>query len=132
MFLKCSDCMSCFLLPKSLCRKIEKMVNKYWWNTNSTNNKRIHQLAWKNMGMAKGKRGLGFWSLHGYNLALLGKHCWSFINNQDFLVARDFKVRYYPQNHFLQISCGAGASFVWSEIRRAKEAMKKGISMDSG
>lgn len=26
-----SYCMSCFLLPKTLCEEIERMFNKYWW-----------------------------------------------------------------------------------------------------
>lgn len=31
--------------------------------------------------MVKSKGGLGFRDLYGFNLALLGKHVWNFLNN---------------------------------------------------
>lgn len=39
---------------------------------------------------------LGFRRLYGFNLALLGKHAWNFINNPTSLVLRVFKDRYFP------------------------------------
>lgn len=37
-----SYCMSCFLLPKFLCQEIEKILNKFWWNSNSRQGKGIN------------------------------------------------------------------------------------------
>lgn len=50
--------------------------------------------------MAKKEDGIGFRDLHGFNLALLGKHCWNFLHNPSSLVSRVFKSRY-----FLTICC---------------------------
>lgn len=36
-----SYCMSCFLIPKSLCVELESMMNGYWWKTNFSSNKGI-------------------------------------------------------------------------------------------
>lgn len=44
--------------------------------------KGIKWLSWTNMSMSKIAGGLGFRDLHGFNLALLRKHCWNFINNR--------------------------------------------------
>lgn len=70
-----SYCMTCFLLPKSLCRDIEKLMNAYWWSSNSSNSKGVRWLSWDGMSMSKEKGGMGFRNLYGFNLALLGKHC---------------------------------------------------------
>lgn len=37
-----SYCMSCFLLPETLYQQIEKMLNNYWWSTNSNEKKRVN------------------------------------------------------------------------------------------
>lgn len=73
-----SYCMSCFKVPKSLCQEIERMMNQYWWSSTGTSSEGIKWLGWEKMGLAKNCGGLGFRSLHGFNLALLGKHCWNF------------------------------------------------------
>lgn len=36
-----SYCMSCFLIPKKLCKEIETMMNGYWWQTNSSTSRGI-------------------------------------------------------------------------------------------
>lgn len=71
-----SYCMSCFLLPKTLCQEIEKMLKGYWWKAGNSNNSKgiIRWLSWEKMCMAKDRGGLGFRSMYGFNLALLGKH----------------------------------------------------------
>lgn len=102
-------------------------MNGYWWSTNSSNSKGIRWLSWDNMTMARNEGGLGFRNLHGFNLALLGKHCWNFINNPTSLVSRVFKARYFPNSNFFQARREGGASFIWSGIWTAKEELKEGF-----
>lgn len=68
------------------------MMNSFWWGTKEGGIKGIRWLSWANMSMSKSSGGLGFRDLYGFNLALLGKHCWSLINNPNSLVARVFKL----------------------------------------
>lgn len=77
--------------------------------------------------MAKYRGGLGFRSLHGFNLALLGKHVWNFLSNQHSLVARIFKARYFSECHILKAQLGKGVSFIWKGIWEAKEELCKGF-----
>lgn len=70
-----------FLLPKSFCEEIEKILNKFWWISRSDDKKGVHRLSWEAMSMSKSKGGLGFCSLYGFNIALLGKICWNLIKN---------------------------------------------------
>lgn len=94
--------MSCFLMPKTLCQEIERMMSAFWWNSNSSNNKGIKWLSWTHMSMAKKEGGLGFRDLHGFNIALLGKQCWNMLKNPDALVSRLLKTRYFPNCNLLQ------------------------------
>lgn len=119
--------MSCFLIPKTLCQEIERLMNAYWWKSNATTTKGIKWLAWSKMSMSKSRRGLGFRDLHGFNLALLGKQCWSLINKPETLVSQVLKAKYYPSGNLLQASRTGGASYTWSEIYEAKEELKKGL-----
>lgn len=108
--------MSCFLLSKTLCQDIERILNKFWWGSKANDNKGIKWHAWEAMSMPKSQGGLGFRNLHGFNISLIGKHCWKLINQPQYLVARLFKARYYPDSHFFKFAKGSGSSFLWSEF----------------
>lgn len=122
-----SYAMSCFLLPRSLCSDLEKMMNSYWWGSHNINKKGIKWTSWTNMSMAKEKRGLAFRDLHGFNLALLRKKCWNLVHNLGSLVARVFKEKYFTDSSLFEASRGGGVSFVWSGLWQAKEAFKQGF-----
>lgn len=119
-------CMTCFLLPKTLCQEIEQVMNNFWWKSGSDQGKGINWLSWGSMSMSKHRGGLGFRSLHGFNLALIGKHCWNFLKNPQSLVARVFKARYFPSCNFLQAKMQKGSSYIWSGIIAAKNTLFPG------
>ncbi|KHN24119.1 Putative mitochondrial protein, partial [Glycine soja] len=70
---------------------------------------------------------LGFRNLHGFNLALLGKQGWKFIANQDVLVTRFFKARYFFGGKFLDARIGHNLSYVWKSIWNTQALLKKGF-----
>lgn len=120
--------MSCFLLPVTLCREIEQMFNNYWWKSGSAaNQKGVNWLSWRRMSTAKSKGGLGFRSLYGFNIALLGKHVWHFLHNANTLVSRVFKAKYFPNSNVLKATKGSASSFIWKGIWTAKEEICKGF-----
>lgn len=121
-----SYAMSCFLLPKSLCAELERMMNSCWWGSQGNSRKGIKWASWTNMSMAKELVGLAFRDLQGFNLALLGKQCWNLLHNPNSLVARVLKARYYPQTSLFEASRGGGVSYVWSGLWQAKETLKQG------
>lgn len=121
-----SYCMSCFLLPKTMCSEIERIMNGYWWQSNNRSTKGLRWIAWDKMCTSKDRGGLGFRSLHGFNLALLGKHVWGFIQRPNSLVARVYKARYFQDCNILPSSIGRDASYVWRGIWEAKEQICKG------
>ncbi|XP_074356304.1 uncharacterized protein LOC141696006 [Apium graveolens] len=60
-----SYAMSCFLLPKSLCIDLERMMNSYFWGSQEDIKKGIRWTSWTNMSMSKEQGGLAFHDLHG-------------------------------------------------------------------
>lgn len=122
-----SFCMSCFVLPKSLCQEINRMFNHYWWVSNMTESRGIKWHSWDNMSMSKDRGGLGFRSLQGYNLALVGKHVWKCINSPNLLVSRVLKAKYFPDDHILKAAKGQGSIYIWTGIWSAKESLKAGF-----
>lgn len=64
--------MSMFLIPAQVCDRIEKAMNAYWWG-NKSSNKGIKWMSWGKLCAVKEEGGLGFKSLHNFNLAMLAK-----------------------------------------------------------
>ncbi|KAL8119214.1 hypothetical protein AgCh_016651 [Apium graveolens] len=114
-------------ISKAYDRELERLFNNYWWISGKAGKRGINWHSWRNMGLPKSKGGLGFRDLYGFNIALLGKHCWNFMSNPTSFVSRLFKARYFPTTHVLKAVKGQSASFIWSGIWLAKEELKKGF-----
>ena len=53
--------MGCFKIPKSLCKDIEAMIRKFWWEYKGDSRK-IHWVAWNNLSTKEPRR----FGLQGY------------------------------------------------------------------
>ncbi|KAH1120608.1 hypothetical protein J1N35_003768 [Gossypium stocksii] len=79
--------MQCFALPKLLCRKLEGLLNKFWWSNNKTG-KGIHWSNWNALCKPKSYGGMGFRDLFLFNRALLAKQVWRIFTNPDCLLSK--------------------------------------------
>ena len=52
-------CMSVFLLPVSLCKELNSLMQRFWWG-HKENTSKIHWMRWEKMGLSKAKVGMGF------------------------------------------------------------------------
>jgi hypothetical protein len=64
--------MSCFLLPKGVCDKIERAVCNFWWG-NFGSSRKILWIKKERIFKPKQDGGMGFKSLRDFNLAMLAK-----------------------------------------------------------
>lgn len=118
--------MSLFLLPTTLISTIEKMINSFWWGAGGGSNMGIHWLSWEKLSMHKVHDGMGFKDLTTFNLAMLGKQGWKFMNEPTSLVARIFKARYFPTCNYLIARLGHNPSYVWRNIFNARFIVRAG------
>ncbi|XP_016715474.1 uncharacterized protein [Gossypium hirsutum] len=91
--------MSCFLLPKSLCVDMEKVLNRFWWSKGG-NHRGLYWSCWSELCKAKERGGLNFRDMGKFNIALLAKQGWRLVVNPDSLLARIYKAKYYPRSSF--------------------------------
>lgn len=76
--------MSVYLLPTTLYKRIDRIMNEYCGKDNGdAKSKVIHWCRWHKIFMSKLQDGLGFKRFHIFNVALLGKQAevGDFFNN---------------------------------------------------
>ncbi|GAU44727.1 hypothetical protein TSUD_88120 [Trifolium subterraneum] len=117
--------MNIYLLPDSLINDIERMINAFWWG-GGDNNKGIRWLAWNKLTCTKEEGGLGFCDFQKFNMAMVAKQGWKFLNNPNSLVARIFKARYFPRSSFLDSCLGTNPSFIWRSIWKSRQVWLQG------
>ena len=83
-------------------------------------------MSWKKMCTTKEKVKMGFRDLIAFNLALLAKQGWRILANQNSLVHRIFKAKYFAKKTFLEAELGRRPSYAWRSIMAAKEIVGRG------
>ena len=117
--------MNLLLIPGEICNVIQRQMNGYWWG-NGTNSKGVRWMAWDKLCAVKEAGGLGFKNLHQFNIAMLAKQGWRFLNNSNPLVTSIMKARYFPNTDFLHAKLGDNPSYMWRSILAAQEVVKQG------
>ncbi|KAM6582578.1 hypothetical protein CsatB_009580 [Cannabis sativa] len=125
--------MSVFLLTKEICSNLEGMMAKFWWKSQSrSGSKGVNWISWKRLSKHKVDGGMGFRDLRDYNLSFLGKQGWRLLTNEDSLVSKIYKARYYPSGSFLNATLGQNPSFIWKSILEAQGLVKAGVRKSIG
>ena len=124
--------MNVFLLPKTLCVDIERMMNGFWWKGSNLDGKGIRWLSWDKLCMPKTLGGLGFKRLREFNLAMLSKQALTLIKHPHLLVSGVLKARYFPNSDFFGSTLGYSLSFIWQSIWSTKDLMAISCSFRVG
>src|SRR6185503_13749434 len=118
--------MSCFRLPKGLCKHIDGLLRSFWWG--SKEGKRIIcWVAWEDMTKPKYMVGLGFRDIELFNLALLARQAWRILQEPATLSVRVLKAVYFPNADFLDAELGPSPSRVWRAIIDGKGVLQQGL-----
>lgn len=117
--------MSCFKLPTSFCEEIKSIIARFWWAQRG-DERSIHWLNWKKTCEPKGRGGLDFKNLKSFNLTLFAKQGWRLIQNEDSLLHRVFKARYFFHTKYFEAKLGPTPFYTWREIWEAKKVVLQG------
>jgi len=118
--------MECFDITKTLCDQISAMICRYWWNQQEGKHK-IHWVNWELMIKPKKEGGLGFRDIHGFNMAMLCKQAWRFLQTPESLCSKVFQAKYFNGKKILDAKVRSGASYAWRSICKGVELLKKGL-----
>ena len=118
--------MSCFKLPDALCDELTSLIRNFWWGQKEDERK-IAWLSWEKLCEPKCNGGMGFKQLKQFNLAILAKQGWRLQTNQNSLVYRVLKARYFPQCDFIEATLGNSPSFVWRSIMSTQNLVREGV-----
>ncbi|XP_057803430.1 uncharacterized protein LOC131018740 [Salvia miltiorrhiza] len=85
---------------KMICQRLNSVAASFFWGQKN-DEKRIHWKSWRALCMSKDDGGLGFRDIRRFNQALLAKQVWRLTQNEDSLLARSLKARYFPRSDIL-------------------------------
>ena len=69
---------------------------------------------------------MGFRDLRSFNLAMLAKQGWRMIQEQNSLLSRCFKAKYFPRCSFMEAADCPNNSYVWKSVLAGQQILKKG------
>lgn len=123
--------MQCFKLPVSLCKRIQSVLTRFWWDSN-TGERKMAWIAWDTMIKSKKDGGLGFRDIQCFNDALLAKLSWRILESPNCLLARVLKGKYYHDQDFLQATAPSSCSHGWRGIIIGRNLLAKQLGWAIG
>ncbi|XP_074344601.1 uncharacterized protein LOC141683748 [Apium graveolens] len=93
------------VVQRLICDKIEKKLNGFWWGQ-GTQGKGIRWTSWHQLCSSKYGGGLGVRSLSLFDTAMLAKQGWRILTEENSLVTKLLKARYFPRTDFLNAEIG--------------------------
>lgn len=115
--------MSCFELPASLCKRIQSVLLRFWWDT-SDGMRKMSWVAWDKLTKPKAGGGLGLRDIQLFNQALLAKQAWRILANPECLLARVLLGKYCHNKSFMDVQSPSSCSHGWRSILHGRDLLK--------
>ena len=118
--------MSCFLLPVSLCKRIQSTLTRFWWD-GPDGKRKMCWVAWDTLTRPKAKGGLGLRDIQLFNQALLAKVAWRILTVPNCLLSRILLGKYCHNKSFLEVYVPSVCSHGWRSILHGLELLKSNL-----
>lgn len=123
--------MSCFKLPKRICKDINKMCAKFWWGAVGDKRK-MHWTKWKNLCKSKASGGMGFRDIRLFNQAMLAKQSWRILKSPESLLYKILRGRYFRNGDYFKAPIGTNSSPIWKSLLWGRDLFKEGYRWKVG
>lgn len=123
--------MSCFKLPVSLCKQIQAVLTRFWWDQ-KPEVRRLCWVAWDKLTLPKSAGGLGFRDIELFNDALLAKVAWRLLKHPDSLLGQTLLGKYCHHNDLLSCPTTGAMSHGWRGVLAGREVLKLGMGWAVG
>lgn len=118
-----SHSMMCFKLSKSLTKRIQSSLTRFWWDT-EPGKKKMCWISWEQIAKPKKDGGLGFRDVEAFNDALLAKQSWRILKKPDYLLAKVLLGKYCKTEAFLDTEASASCSHDWRSILCGRDVFR--------
>lgn len=119
--------MTCFKLPVFLCKQIQSILTRFWWDV-KPNLRKMAWVSWDNLTKPKSAGGLGFREIEVFNDALLEKAAWRILKNPQSLLAGILLGKYCHSEDFLTVEAAKTISHDWRGILAGREVLRQHLS----
>lgn len=118
--------MTCFKLPKSLCKQIQSVLTRFWWDVKPELRK-MAWVSWDKLTLPKRSGGLGFKEIETFNDALLAKITWRLLKHPDSLLGQTLLNKYCMDADILNCTIAKSSYHGWRGIMAGREVLRQGL-----
>lgn len=123
--------MSCFELPVRLCKRIQSVLTRFWWD-GVDNKRKMCWVAWSKLTKSKAEGGLGFRDIQLFSQALLAKIAWRIMTVPNSLLARVLVGKYCQKKNFLEAELPSVCSHGWMGILHGRNLLRDNVGKAIG
>ena len=117
--------MSVFKLPTNLCNAIQSIINRFWWS-HGPQRRNIHWVSLDRLCDKKDDGGLEYREMEAFNDAMLAKQVWRLLHEENSLVHKILKARYFPNGQLMTAALGSKPRFMWRSLWGAWDIIQQG------
>ena len=118
--------------PKGLCKQLDAIVRRFWWNPISGVGSYSSPIAWASLCWPLKEGGLGFRKFWEFNQALLSKLARWLLTGKDCLCINLLWTKYKVRNNWLNHKASSSISLVWKSLEGIKQLIAQGACIMIG
>lgn len=120
--------MQIFLLPVSVCAKMDKLNNRFLWGVNEERKRFISLRSWDSISVPKTAGGLGLRRAHDSNIAFITKLGWQVCTDTNGTWVKFIRLKYRRGRQITDFETTSKArSWIWTDIQKCQASLQTGL-----